>query len=318
MKVCVTGGAGFIGSNLVSRLVRDGHEVTVLDNLSTGLRENLADVDQDVRLVVGDLRDMEAVRDALGGVEVVFHQAALASVQRSVERPDEVTDVNVGGTLNVLVAARDQGVRRVVFASSSSVYGDAPTLPKVESMPIQALSPYAASKAAGEAYLASFYASYGLETVSLRYFNVFGPRQRPDSQYAAVIPLFVDAMRQGESPVIFGDGEQTRDFTYVGDVVEALWCAAVAPGQPEGPVNIGGGGNRVSINDLARGIAKAIGFEGEPTYKEARVGDVKHSLADITRATTWMGWQPKTALQEGIEKTVASFGVDVVSARTKA
>ncbi len=318
MKVCITGGAGFIGSNLVSRLVRDGHEVSVLDNLSTGHLENLEEVAGDVRFVEGDLRDLEMVKTAVGGAEVVFHQAALASVQRSVERPDEVNDVNVNGTLNVLVAARDHGVRRVVFASSSSVYGDAPTLPKIESMPIQPLSPYAASKAAGEAYLAAFYASYGLETVALRYFNVFGPRQRPDSQYAAVIPLFVDAMRAGRAPVIFGDGEQTRDFTYVGDVVDALWCAAIAPGQPESPLNIGGGRNRVSINDLARAIAKATGFDGEPDYRPARVGDVMHSLADISRATEWMKWCPRTSLDDGIVKTVASFGVDVSSTRTNA
>lgn len=317
MKVCVTGGAGFIGSNLVSRLVADGHAVTVLDNLSTGRRDNLEAEGDHVRLVEGDLRDRAAVESALGGVEVVYHMAALASVQRSVENPAEVTDVNVNGTLNVLSAAHDLGVRRVVFASSSSVYGDSPTLPKHELMPIQPLSPYAASKAAGEAYLAAFYAAYGLETVSLRYFNVFGPRQRADSQYAAVIPLFIDAMRAGKAPTIFGDGEQTRDFTFIGDVVNALVRAATAPGQPDTALNIGGGGNRISINDLARAIAKATGFEGEPHYADARIGDVRDSLADISRAQAYLGWEPSTPLDDGIQATVAWFGADRAAVRTE-
>lgn len=317
MKVCVTGGAGFIGSNLVSRLVADGHAVSVLDDLSTGHLENLAAVRDDIRFVEGDLRDANAVRSAIGGVEVVYHMAALASVQRSVEAPLDVTAVNVGGTLNVLMAANELGARRVVFASSSSVYGDSPTLPKVETMPIGALSPYAASKAAGEAYLAAFHAAYGLETIALRYFNVFGPRQRADSQYAAVIPLFIEAMRAGRSPTIFGDGEQTRDFTYVGDVVDALVLAATAPGVPGSPLNIGGGRNRISINDLAGAIARSTGFEGEPTYAPPRVGDVRDSLADISRAKAYLGWDPKTPLDVGIQATVEAFEADRATSATK-
>lgn len=306
MKVCVTGGAGFIGSNLVDRLVKDGHEVSVLDNLSTGRMENLAESRDAIRFVEGDLRNMDDVRKAVEGVEVVFHQGALASVQRSVESPAEVTDVNVGGMLNVLVAARDTGARRVVFASSSSVYGDTPTLPKVENMPMMPLSPYAASKAAGESYGAAFQASYGLEFVPLRYFNVFGPRQNPRSLYAAVVPLFAEAMGGGKAPTIYGDGEQTRDFTYIADVVHANWLAATTPDPDGAPVNIGGG-NRISINDLAGAIARATGFEGKPVHEDARVGDVRHSLADVDRATNWMKWQPAVSLDEGIAKTVESL-----------
>jgi len=229
MRTCVTGGAGFIGSNLVDRLVRDGHEVAVLDNLSTGRRENLEAVEGDVRFFEGDLRDPAVVAQAVRGCEAVFHLAALAAVARSIDDPQEVTDVNVGGTLNLLMAARDAGARRVVFASSSSVYGDTPTLPKVETMPTSPRSPYAASKVAGEALLMAFHAAYGLEGVALRYFNVYGPRQSPDSQYAAVIPLFVAAMSEGRPPTIHGDGEQTRDFTFVADVVDAVVRAATAP-----------------------------------------------------------------------------------------
>ena len=303
MKTCVTGGAGFIGSNLVDRLVEAGHEVVVLDNLSTGSLDNLAQVADGIGFVEGDLRSPADVERALRGCEVVYHQAALVSVARSVEDPVGVTEVNVGGTLNVLVAAKALGVRRVVFASSSSIYGDTPTLPKIETMPVMPLSPYAASKAAGEAYLSAFHGSYGLETVPLRYFNVYGARQTPDSPYAAVLPLFIDAMLAGRVPTIFGDGEQTRDFTYVGDVVDALVRAADAPNPPGTPMNIGCGG-RISINDLARAVAKATGFQGEPVYAEARVGDVRDSIADITRAQVFLGWTPDTSLDEGIRVTV--------------
>ena len=236
MKTCVTGGAGFIGSNLVERLVGDGHQVVVLDDLSTGRLENLTPWRGQITFIQGDLRDPAAVSTAVKGCEVVFHQAALASVARSVADPEQVTAVNVGGTLNVLQASRAAGVRRVVFASSSSVYGDTPTLPKVETMPVRAMSPYAASKAAGEAYLSAFASVYDIETVALRYFNVYGPRQAPDSQYAAVVPLFIDAMLEGKLPTVHGDGEQTRDFTFVGDVVEVLMRAAVRPEPPRGAV----------------------------------------------------------------------------------
>ena len=303
MRTCVTGGAGFIGSNLVDRLVADGHEVVVLDNLSTGDLANLADSRKSIRFLEGDLRDPAAVAEAVAGCEVVYHMAALASVQRSVEDPQEVTDVNVGGTLNLLVACRDAGVRRFVFASSSSIYGNTPTLPKDESMPPSPLSPYAASKVAGEAYIAAFDDAYGLRGICPRYFNVYGPRQSAGSQYAAVIPLFVDAMSRGQPPVIHGDGGQTRDFTYVGNVVDALVLAATAP-DARGPMNIGGGGQRISILDLATSIAKAVGYDGEFVHEDPRVGDVRDSLADISRAQELLGWEPKVGLDEGIARTV--------------
>lgn len=305
MRTCVTGGAGFIGSHLVDRLVADGCEVTVLDNLSTGRRENLDGVGEDVRLLEGDLRDPIAVAEAVEGCEVVFHQAALAAVARSIDHPGEVTDVNVGGTLHVLEAARGAGVRRVVFASSSSIYGDTPTLPKTETMPSSPRSPYAATKVAGEAYLLAFQASFGLEGVALRYFNVYGPRQSARSQYAAVVPLFVEAMQAGLSPTIYGDGEQTRDFTYVADVVDAVVRAGSAPRAPGEAMNVGGG-RRVSIRTLATIVGKSVGFEGEPIYEAPRPGDVKDSLADIRRVQDVLGWDPRVFLEEGIARIVAS------------
>lgn len=305
MRTCVTGGAGFIGSNLTDRLLADGHEVVVLDNLSTGRRENLASAGDSVRLIVGDLRDEKAVGEAVEGCEVVFHQAALAAVARSVEHPQEVTDVNVGGTLNVLGASKDAGVRRVVFASSSSIYGDTPVLPKTEGMVPSPRSPYAASKVAGEAYLLAFHAAFGLEGVALRYFNVYGPRQSPRSIYAAVVPLFVEAMSAGRPPTIHGDGEQTRDFTYVGDVVDALVKAATVPEAAGEVMNVGGGGQRVSILELARIIGGVVGWSGEPVHEASRVGDVRHSLADVERARTILGWEPVTTLPEGIARIVA-------------
>ncbi len=299
MRTCVTGGAGFIGSTLVDRLVRDGHDVVVLDDLSTGRLENLAFARQHIEFIEGDLRDEATVRRAVKGCEVVFHQAALAAVARSVEKPELVTDVNVRGTVNVLVAARDAGARRVVMASSSSVYGDTPELPKHEAMTLSPRSPYAASKACGEAYFEAFQASYGLETVPLRYFNVYGLRQSPRSLYAAVVPLFVEAFSLGRQPTIYGDGEQTRDFTFIEDVVEANWKAATMPRAPEGPMNIGGGA-RISINELARTIAASFGVPCEPVYEPTRVGDVRDSLADITHARTRLEWEPQTALADGI------------------
>lgn len=309
MKICVTGGAGFIGSNLVDRLVADGHEVSVLDNLSTGSRANLEGVAHAVRFVEGDLRDRAAVAEALEGVEVVYHLGALAAVARSVENPTEVTEVNVGGTLNVLVAAREAGVRRVVFASSSSVYGDTPSLPKTETMPVTPLSPYAASKAAGEAYLSAWHATYGLETVALRYFNVYGPRQSPRSLYAAVVPRFLAAVARGEAPVIYGDGQQTRDFTWVGDLVEACLRAARAPGAVGvGPINIGGG-ERLSIATLAELVAQAFRWKGRPCHEPARVGDVRHSLADIGKAAQTLGWTPTTRLEDGVARLARAFAV---------
>ena len=306
MKTCVTGGAGFIGSNLVDRLIADGHEVVVLDNLSTGRKENLGEALARVEFLEGDLRDPKAVARAVSGCEVVDHQAALASVARSVENPVEVTEVNVMGTLNVLVAARDARVRRVVFASSSSVYGDTPELPKTETMPTTPRSPYAASKAAGESYLSAFQASYGLETVALRYFNVYGPRQSPKSLYAAAVPRFIDAMANGRPATIYGDGGQTRDFTYVADVVDALVRASTSVKAPlVGPMNVGGG-RRISILDLVGSIAKALGFTGRPVHEPARVGDVRDSLADIRRAMDALAWKPATSLDQGIARLVGT------------
>lgn len=308
MKTCVTGGAGFIGSALVDRLVDLGHEVTVLDNLTTGSRDNLSRSASRIRFLEGDIRDRAAVGEAVRGAEVVYHQAALAAVARSVENPEEVTEVNVDGTLRVLLAARDARARRVVFASSSSVYGDTPTLPKTETMPLTPLSPYAASKAAGEAYLSAFQGSYGLEGVALRYFNVYGERQSPRSRYAAVVPRFIEAMATGKPPLVYGDGKQTRDFTYVGDVVDALVSAATAPEAVRGPINVGGG-LRVSIADLAAVIAAAVGFRGGATHEAARAGDVRDSLADIRRAQAWLSWRPRTSLEEGVARIVPGRSV---------
>ncbi|MCC7138522.1 MAG: SDR family oxidoreductase [Planctomycetes bacterium] len=305
MKVLVTGGAGFIGSHLVDRLVADGHRVVVLDNLATGRLENLAAARPHLEFLEGDLRDRVAVERAVAGCEVVWHQAALASVARSVENPREVTEVNVGGTLNLLVAARDAKVRRIVFASSSSVYGDTPELPKRESMPLTPRSPYAASKAAGESYLSAFQAAYGLEAVSLRYFNVYGPRQSAKSLYAAAVPRFVEAALAGLPATVYGDGLQTRDFTYVGDVVDALLRAATAPRAVEGPMNVGGG-RRISILDLIRAVGAAAGCSVPPRHEPARVGDVRDSLADVARARERLGWEPATPIDRGIARVVAA------------
>lgn len=308
-RVCVTGGAGFIGSNLVDRLVALGHEVCVLDNLATGSRANLAASLEALRFVEGDLRDRAAVAEAVAGAEVVYHLGALAAVARSVENPSEVTDVNVGGTLNVLLASQAAGVRRVVFASSSSVYGDTPTLPKSEDMPVTPLSPYAATKAAGEAYLSAWHATYGLETVALRFFNVYGPRQSPRSLYAAVVPRFLAAVARGEPPVIYGDGQQTRDFTWVGDLVEACLRAADAPrAVGVGPINLGGG-ERISILTLAELVAQAFAWKGRPRHEPGRVGDVRHSLADIRKAATALGWSPATRLSDGLLRLARASAV---------
>src|SRR5262245_19812509 len=306
MRALVTGGAGFIGSHLVGRLLADGHEVVVLDNFATGRRSNLEEVLGDVDLREADLRDARAVADACRGCEVVWHHAALASVARSVENPREVTDVNVGGTLNLLLAARDAKVRRVVFASSSSVYGDTPTLPKTESMPPSPRSPYAASKVAGEAYMTAFQASFGLETVSLRYFNVYGPRQDPRSVYAAVVPAFVEAAIHGKPLTVQGDGRQTRDFTFVGDLVDALILSASARGATEGPINLGGG-RRVSIIDLAAAVGRATDSTPRLVHAPARSGDVRDSLADVSRARAVLGWTPSTPLDDGLARMVAAW-----------
>ena len=306
MKHLVTGGAGFIGSNLTRALLDRGDEVTVFDNFSTGMRSNLEEIASRIRLVEGDLRDRAAVREAVRGAEVVFHEAAMPSVPRSVDDPETSFAVNAAGTLNLLLEARDARVRRVVYASSSSAYGDTPTLPKHEDMPQKPLSPYAADKVHAENLCRVFTATYGLECVALRYFNVFGPLQRPDSAYAAVIPKFIHAVMAGEAPVIYGDGRQTRDFTFVVNVIEANILAATAPGAPGQVMNIGNG-RRTDLLGLLAAISKAFGREVEPAFEAPRRGDVRDSLADISRATEILGYRPAVDLEEGLARTVAWF-----------
>jgi len=303
----VTGGAGFIGSNLVHALVGGGDRVRVLDNFSTGRRGNLEGLEDRIELVEGDLRRPEDLRRAVAGVACVFHLAALPSVIRSVQDPASCNEVNVTGTLNLLLAARDAGVDRLVFSSSSSVYGDTPVLPKREDMLPMPLSPYALSKLAGEHYGRMFHTLYGLKTFSLRYFNVFGPRQDPGSHYAAVIPLFINAFRQGRQPVIYGDGEQTRDFTFVDDVVSANLACGRAPEEAAGGVYNVARGDRISVNQLARAIGRIMKVEVRPEYQPARAGDVRDSQADSTQARRRLDWSPSVTLEDGLRRTVEWF-----------
>lgn len=303
----VTGGAGFIGSNLVHTLVGMGRAVRVLDNFSTGRELNLADLQGQIEIQRGDLRDAAAVRQAVRHVRYVIHIGALPSVARSVEDPVSTNDVNITGTLHVLREARDAGVERVVFSSSSSVYGDTPVLPKQEAMPPMPLSPYALSKLAGEHYARLFHSLYGLKTFSLRYFNVFGPRQDPQSHYAAVIPKFIGALRNNRSPSINGDGLQTRDFTFVEDVVAANLACCSAPEPSAGSAYNVGCNQRTSVKDLALTLAKILGKDIQPTCGPAQKGDVRDSQADITRARDGLGWIPKTDFETGLRKTVDWF-----------
>jgi len=302
----VTGVAGFIGSNLAEALLARGHRVRGLDNFLTGKPENLQGLDG-LEFVEGDVRDPEACRRACEGVDFVLHEAALGSVPRSIEDPVLSNECNVTGTLNLLVAAREAGVRRFVFAASSSAYGDTPTLPKVEDMVPQPLSPYALTKLAGEEYCRLFFELYGLETVSLRYFNVFGKRQDPFSTYAAVIPKFVSALLKGEPPEIYGDGEQTRDFTYIADVVQANLRACEAPREACGKVYNVAYGERISLNELYREIAGLLGRDLEPRYGPPRPGDVKHSLADISRAREHLGYRPAYDVRRGLAEAIAWY-----------
>jgi len=306
MDVLVTGGAGFIGSNTVRGLLDEGFGVRVLDNMSTGRRENLDEILEKIEFVEGDLRDKEAVEKAVSGVDYIIHEGALPSVPRSIDDPILSNEVNLSGTLNVLWAAKTEGVRRVVFASSSSIYGDTPTLPKVETMTPTPLSPYAVSKLSCEHYMRVFTAAYGLETVCLRYFNVYGPRQDPASEYAAVVPKFATAYLSGKPPTIFGDGEQTRDFTYIKDVVSVNIAALTAPKASGEIVNIAGG-KRVSVNELAQIIADITGSDAKPNYEPERPGDVKHSLADVRLARDVLDFKPKYGLKEGLTETVEYF-----------
>jgi nucleoside-diphosphate-sugar epimerase len=299
----ITGGAGFIGSHLTAFLVAAGEQVRVLDNFATGKRENLAAISGKFELLEADIRDLEAIRGAFQGVEYVLHQAAIPSVPRSLADPLTTHAANVSGTMNVLLAAREAGVKRVVVASSSSVYGANPQLPKREDMVPQPLSPYAASKLATEGYAQAFYHAFGLETVCLRYFNVFGPHQDPTSQYAAVIPKFITAMLQGQRPTIYGDGEQTRDFTYVDNVVQANLQALRAEGVAGKVFNIACG-RRISINELVATLNQLLGTDLEPLYAPPRPGEVKHSLADITAARQQLGYEPHIDFAEGLARTV--------------
>jgi UDP-glucose 4-epimerase len=306
-KYLVTGAAGFIGSNLVSALVSRGERVRGLDNLSTGhwgLVKRLVTDESSVELVTADIRDAVAVRRAMEGIEVVFHEAALGSVPRSVENPAESDEVNVHGTVVVLDAARRAGVRRVIFAASSAAYGDTPTLPKREDMPPGPLSPYAVSKVSGEQYFRVFGALYGMETLSLRYFNVFGPNQLPEGPYAAAIPRFVRAALAGEPITIYGDGEHTRDFCFIANVVNANLLAAATPRKLSGEVINIAGGRRISLNDLVKEIGRVLGKPLDIRYTDPRPGDVRHSLADITRAQELLGYEPTVTWENGIPPTI--------------
>jgi len=298
----VTGGAGFIGSHLTEELVRRGHRVRVADNLSTGKRSNLDHV-QGVEFLEGDLADLDFAHRAVAGCEYVLHQAAIPSVPRSVKDPITSNRANVDATVNTLVAARDAGVKRLVFAASSSAYGNTPTLPKHEEMPTSPLSPYALQKVVGEQYLQMFTRLYGLETVSIRYFNVFGPRQDPSSPYSGVISVFASALIDNRSPKIYGDGEQTRDFTYVANVVDGVLRACEAPGASGEVINVATGG-RISLNELFRTMRGLVGGTVEPTYDEPRAGDVRDSQADITKARRILGYEPIVSFEEGLRRTV--------------
>jgi len=302
MRVLVTGGAGFIGSHIVDALVAEDHDVSVLDDLDTGFREN---VNARARLVIGSVADEDLVRDTMQGCDLVFHQAAHKAVLRSVERPLITDTVNTHGTLTVLKAALDAGVGRVVHASSSSVYGGAVTLPTTEAEPANPRSPYAVSKLAAEHYCRIFHDLYGLETVALRYFNVYGARQRPDATYAAVIPLFVDALLRGHDPIVHGDGLQSRDFTYIGDVVEANLAAARAPAERcAGRVYNIAGGASCTLLDVLRILGDLLGVVPNPQFVEPRPGDVRHSRADASAAARDLGFRTRVGLADGLARTV--------------
>ncbi len=307
MSVClVTGGAGFIGSHVAEALCRRGDEVRVLDNFSTGRRENLAGFQDKMTLIEADLNERAALESALKGVEVVFHLAALPSVPRSVEDPLSNNRANVDGTVALLWEAKRAGARRVVYAASSSAYGNSPQLPLVETSVPQPLSPYAASKLAGEFYCRAFWECYGLETVSLRYFNIFGPRQDPTSQYAAAIPRFITAILEDRSPTVFGDGEQSRDFTYVDNAVQANLLAAEAPEACGKVFNIGFG-SAVTVSGAIAAINRILGKSAPPVFAPLRTGDVRHSRADISLARRYLGYEPRAPFEEGLSKTIEFF-----------
>ncbi len=303
----VTGGGGFIGSHIARALVRQHQQVRIFDNGMGGSPARVSDVQADIEWIAGDVRDSAALQRALRGVEVVFHQAAMASVPRSIAEPDVAHAINMTGTLNVLEAARAAGVRRVVYASSSAVYGLASGSPTSESMPVDPLSPYAVQKLAGEHYCRVWQRLHGLETVALRYFNVYGPMQDPQSDYAAVIPKFVTTVLNGGTPTIFGDGEQSRDFIYIDDVVGANLRAAQRP-EGDGHVFNVGTGARSTINQLVAELTRIIGREVHPIYKDSRPGDVRESVADISQLREALGYQPTVTFADGLDRTVAAYG----------
>ncbi len=309
IRYLVTGGAGFIGSHIAETLLKQGESVRVFDNLATGRSSNLEPLQGlagHFVFVQGDLRDSNAVRAAVEGVEVVFHQGALASVPRSIAEPVISLETNIIGTQNVLLAAKDAGVRRVVYASSSSVYGDTPVLPKHEEMPTAPMSPYAVQKLTGELLCGVFTRIYGLETVALRYFNVFGPRQDPTSEYAAVIPRFLTALLEKRRPIVFGDGEQTRDFTYIENVVQANLLAATSSAAVGAAMNIGCG-ERISLNAVLQTAGELLGIHVHAEYRDPRPGDVRDSLADISRARRLLDYRPKVTFREGLARTLSSL-----------
>lgn len=305
-RFVVTGGAGFIGGHITELLVSEGHDVVVYDDFSTGSMDNLGAVADKVRVVRGDVRDAAALRACAKGADHIIHQAAEISVVKSVEEPAFVNEVNVGGTVNVLEAARQSGVRRVVLASSCAIYGDTGSRPQSEDFLPQPLSPYGASKMAGEYYLSAYYQVYGLQTVRLRYFNVFGPRQNPRSQYAAAIPIFIDRILRGQEIHIYGDGEQTRDFVYVGNVARANYLACTAPDAPGGVFNIAGG-QTISINSLVERLVELSGREVKIVHDEPRVGDIRYSASDTTRARAVLGYEPWVGFSGGLERTFSYF-----------
>ena len=308
----VTGGAGFIGSHITERLVRDGHAVRVLDDFSSGKETNLDSFRKDIEIIHGDIRDADVVKRATKGVDIVFHEAALGSVPRSVMDPLTTHEVNMTGTLNVFLAARDSGVKRVVYASSSSVYGETPVLPKREDMTAQPLSPYALSKLVGEHYSSVFKQIYAFEIVSLRYFNIFGPRQDPESQYAAVVPRFITALLNGKAPVVYGDGLQSRDFTYVDNVVNANLLASEAEGIAGRAFNVACGGRYTLLELLAR-LKEILGSDIEPVHEAARAGDVRDSQASIEAAEQGFGYRVSVDFDEGVRRTVDWFRQAVTS-----
>ena len=317
MRYVVTGGAGFIGSNTVDELVRRGHSVVVLDDLSAGKEENLAEVRNKITFIKGSITDMETLQKAMHQAEYVIHLAARTSVPRSVKDPIETNRINIDGTLNVLVAARDNKVKRVVFAASSSAYGETPTLPKIETMQPRPISPYGVTKYVGELYAQTFGRCYGLENVCLRYFNIFGPRQDPDSPYSGVLSRFAKAFLEDDQPVIYGDGEQTRDFTFVDNAVQANLLACEAPAASGNTINIGTGAS-VSLNHTLQLLRQLTGKNLEAKYDPAREGDIRDSLADIQKARQMLGYDPTVMFEEGLQRTFEWYRARYLKAAAQA